>query len=594
MVLIVFATLLILGIAFFQTIQGCFGAMIMAILTVLTAAVALNFYEPMGGLLAGRLGAVADPVALLAIFVIVLLALRIAFDRLIRGNVVLGLWPDRIGGAAFGMVTAMIMTGMFMIIVQMLPMPASILYWQPYDSGLGVKHGGPPRWATNFTLATAGQLSDGPLRAIMSEKKFSSLHDNLPLESFCLRNRKPGARVSTPTDALEITAAHIVQIPDKERFGELSAADRARLKKGIPEIQDTAPPYPLLSGQEKDDTKVLVIRASIDESARNEEDNWWRLPATHFRLVCKSGRSFYPVGYLTYTAGWRVNTSISDKLITQIGDIHVARQWRSKSTNKLIVDWLYRIPDDQMPEYVVFRRTARAPLPPVTKGLPKVFGKHTQLALSVKAVHSRVKLESAGTGRRLFRPEIVELKGQLPDGIQIRYKKDAVPVPIKQIQVTRGKLRNTVIIGATAKLKSSKERGDVSVSGLDLPEQNDILLQVQCKIDPEFRDSSILGNLKPRLLLSTGEEVRHIGAYLFYKSGEKKHVHFYYDFSSSKGRLDADFVQTFGNNLAKAETFGLIFSVPASESTSVVGLTFDAGPAYEFRTAAPLACSRRR
>ena len=67
MVLIILAALLILGIAFYQTVQGCFGAMIMAILTVLCAAVAFNYYEPLGGLLADRLGAVADPAAMLAV-----------------------------------------------------------------------------------------------------------------------------------------------------------------------------------------------------------------------------------------------------------------------------------------------------------------------------------------------------------------------------------------------------------------------------------------------------------------------------------------------------------------------------------------------
>ena len=590
MVLIILATLLILGIAFYQTVQGCFSAMIMAILTVLCAAAAFNYYEPLGALLADRLGAVADPAAMLAVFVIPLLALRAIFDRLIRGNVVLGLLPDRIGGTVFGLVTGMIMTGMFMIILQMLPMPASILTWRPYDSALGVKDGGPPRWAANFTLATAGRLSAKSLHPITSGKNLRISHDDLPLESFCLRNRPAGARASTPTDAMEVTTANLVEKPDKDRLEKLPGANR--LIREITQIQDATPTYPLLSWQEKDDTKVLTIRVSIDESARNENDDWWRLPATHFRLVCEGGRSFYPVGYLTHAADWRVNTSVSDKQIAQVGDILVARQWRSEGgPKKLLVDWLYRIPSGEKPSYVVFRRTAKAELPPITKGLPG-----SRLALSVKPVQGMATLIPVKTGKRLFTPETVEVKDLLPDGIWIRHQEETRPAPIKQIEITGDKLRNAVIAGPVSELTSSGDRSVRYVTALYSPQQISILMQVQCKIDREFRGDSIIENLKPALLLNTGASVHHTGASLFYDVGGKKSTHFYYDFAKFKDRLDADFAKTFRENAANADTFGLIFAVPASEN-SIVALTFGSGDqltAYEFHAAVPLECTRRR
>ncbi len=597
MVLIILATFLILGIAFYQTVQGCFSAMIMAILTVLCAAVAFNYYEPLGTLLADRLGAIADPAAMTAVFVIPLLALRIIFDHFIRGNVVLSLWPDRIGGTVFGLVTGMIMTGMFMIILQMLPMPASILYWQPYDSDLGVKDGGPPRWAANFTLATAGRLSAGSLRPISSGKNFRISHDDLPLESFCLRNRPAGTRASTPTDAMEVTAANFVEIPDEDRFEKLPIADRKKMMKEIPQIQDATPTYPLLSWQEGDDTKVLTIRVRIDESARDENDDWWRLPATHFRLVCVSGRSFYPVGYLTYAAAWQVNTSVSsvsDKQITQVGDILVARQWRSEGgPKKLLVDWLYRIPSGEKPSYVVFRRTAKAELPPINKGLPG-----SRPALSVKPVNGRTALKPVKTGKRLFTPKVVEVKDLLPDGIWIRYQDEARPASIKQIQITGDKLRNVVIAGPVPELAPSGDRSARYIAYLYLPSEDFILIQVQCKIDREFRgDSTIIEKLKPALLLNTGASIPHTGAYLFYDIGGKKGTHFYYDFAKSKDRLNADFAKTFRENAADADTFGLIFVVPASENSNIVALTFGSGDqltAYEFHTAVPLECSKRR
>ena len=127
MIVIILASALILGIAVYQALQGTFSAMIMAILTILCAVVALNFYEPVGQLLVGRLAAYAEPVALLALFALPLLILREVFDRCIRGNVLLGLWPDRLGGAAFGLLAGIFLTGMLMIVVQLLPLPGTFL-----------------------------------------------------------------------------------------------------------------------------------------------------------------------------------------------------------------------------------------------------------------------------------------------------------------------------------------------------------------------------------------------------------------------------------------------------------------------------------
>ncbi|MDY7010525.1 MAG: CvpA family protein [Planctomycetota bacterium] len=588
MILIIFATLLILGIAFFQTIQGCFSAIIMAILTVLCAAIALNFYEPLGALLAGHLGAIADPAAMSALFIIILLVFRIIFDRLIRGNVVMGLWPDHIVGSVFGLITATIITGMFMIILQMLPMPASILYWRPYDSALEVKDGGPPRWAAYFTLATAGRLSDGALSPITSGKNLRISHDDLPLESFCLRNRPTGARVSAPADALKIISFHVVELPDEDSRLQISTAE----KLNIQEIQDATPSYPLLFRQERDDTKVLAIRVSISQSARNEDDNWWRLPATHFRLVCKSGRSFYPVGYLTYTANWQVNTSVSDKEITQIGDILVARQWHSKGgPENLFVDWLYRIPTGEKASYLVFRRTAKDDLPLVSTGLPT-----NQMALSVKPVFGRVKLEPTGRGMRLFIPDLIEVNRYLPEGLWLHYRDESPPNAVKQIELKGGELQKVLVIGDISEFAATNSRSARHVTRFHQPSNDTVLMQVRCKVNREFRGESVIGSLKPALLLNTGEKIGHSGAFLFYDSDGSKQVHFYYDSAASMNRLDADFIQTFSNKSSVAGTFGLIFSVPASQNGNVVGMTFGAGvgPVYNFNATMPLACTERR
>ena len=137
MVIIILATVMVLGIAFYQVIQGLFSALIMTILTVLCAAVAMGYYEPLASaVLYTRQAETADAVALIALFVLPLLGLRMLVDRLIPGNVVFGRWADRIGGGVLGIFSGLIITGVLMVALQMLPFGASVLGYTPFDDAL--------------------------------------------------------------------------------------------------------------------------------------------------------------------------------------------------------------------------------------------------------------------------------------------------------------------------------------------------------------------------------------------------------------------------------------------------------------------------
>jgi len=120
MLIALVATILILGMATFQVVQGLFSSLIMAILTLLSAITAFSLYEPLcEGFFYDRMSSAyasyAPGVALLSIFLLVLVALRELADRFIRGNVSLGLWPDRIGGGVLGLLSGIIVTGMLTI-----------------------------------------------------------------------------------------------------------------------------------------------------------------------------------------------------------------------------------------------------------------------------------------------------------------------------------------------------------------------------------------------------------------------------------------------------------------------------------------------
>jgi hypothetical protein len=143
--------------------------------------------------------------------------------------------------------------------------------------------------------------------------------------------------------------------------------------------------------------RILIVQTPVDETAR-DRDNWWRLPATHFRLAARKGKadpnlvSHYPVAYLTafeanrndwsgnVTRGtdvrWKafgapVDGNTNPKLIN-VGQLAVERPWKSEGgPNRLVIDWVYRIGREEAPEFLVFRRTASMPVPAAKVGMPQ-------------------------------------------------------------------------------------------------------------------------------------------------------------------------------------------------------------------------------
>ena len=153
----------------------------------------------------------------------------------------------------------------------------------------------------------------------------------------------------------------------------------------------------------------MVVRVTVDEQARSEEDDWFRLPGTHFCLVTKDGHRTYPVGYLTYEAidryrKKRDKIEIVEKKVKIItnndvphlrketrqnedddlsgrggpgrANLVVLRPWRKNGGPKeLTIDWVYKLPENAEPSHVIFRRYSTAAVPEVNQNdLPSQAG----------------------------------------------------------------------------------------------------------------------------------------------------------------------------------------------------------------------------
>ncbi|NLW87708.1 MAG: CvpA family protein [Planctomycetes bacterium] len=375
MLLVILVFILVLGIAFFQVTQGMYSAAIMAVLSIISAVVAFTYYEQAAVLLYDRQPAHADAAALLALFVVTLLVLRIVFDNMFKKNATTGMWTDRIAGGVLGLFTGMIVVGVLTVALQMLPFGPSILGYRSHDETLKPTSGLAPFHPDRFVLLAVRGLSTGALRG---ERLFSQRHDNLLLDLQCSRNRIEQERTVDNEEYLET-------------IGRLDAPPDALTVAGIfePETQQTwMQDVPADPRGGYDLGKMVVVRVQVAESAR-DEDGWWRLPATHFRLVTtdESGNpcSQYPLGYLTnkehppIQRGGKLQPAINEYWAAvvppidgangaKVGLMAVQRKW--ENTPKLTIDWIYRIKTGHKPAYVAFRRTARESAPAIQMGMP--------------------------------------------------------------------------------------------------------------------------------------------------------------------------------------------------------------------------------
>ncbi|NQU76331.1 MAG: hypothetical protein HQ546_08480 [Planctomycetes bacterium] len=421
--LAIVTVLLILGIIYFQSTQGLFSSLIMAICTLVCTVLAFTYYEPLArAFLYARIPAQAEAAGLIGLLIIPLLIVRLLIDRYLPGNVVPGVWIDRIGGGLFGLVTALLLVGTLMTAVQMLPFGRSVIGYNPYNddlqpaSGLGIN-------APGFTLAVVKGLSGGSL-ARSPARPLSKRHDNIIMELWAARNRRESwseptrrtryGQAEEQTKAVSrnnCTQGSLKKVVLYDVTGELYPQSRTE------NFASGAPAYPLAeyAGKLEGFSRVYVVRATVGEDAR-DGDNWWRLMGTHFRLVTEDGESFYPVGYLICQGQWAV---ITDK----VGQIQINRPFDDKK--QIDVDLIYRVPfaprstEPRKIDFLAFRRIAVARLSEAEKAMPSPDG-----ALGRKVVYDQVEIVVPAGGVSsavLFVPESARVDTTMP----VRIKTDS-------------------------------------------------------------------------------------------------------------------------------------------------------------------------
>ena len=212
-ILIIFA--IVGGIAFFLVFtQGLFSSLIMCVLCLISALIAFNYYELLGSKLNG-IGLASyggEAISLMGLFLLSLLVMRLAFDRLIKGNMKFPLLVDRIASAFFGLTAGMVIAGIIAIGFQLLPTPAKLLGFDRFpevaDRNLKERSNLFPS-ADGFVSAVVGQASK---YGFAGAEKFSQYHSDFLAELYLNRlTLDPYSRQSAATESVKVDKAWLLQ-----------------------------------------------------------------------------------------------------------------------------------------------------------------------------------------------------------------------------------------------------------------------------------------------------------------------------------------------------------------------------------------------
>lgn len=292
MVLKIFVVLLLVAVAFFQSLHGLFSALIMFVLTVLCATLALTHYEWLHEtLLASFIPEYGHAVGLMGLFLIPLLLLRLGVDKVIGGNMVVAHPVDRVGSGVFGLGTGFVVSGMVAIGFQLLPFDAELLGFQrfvavdasgepiaaevkPKDYPPDVRYETQNLWLDpdGLTVRLVSMLADG---AFSGSQRFGDVHPDLLTELHWRRNGvQRESRHWVAPDSLTVHGAKVIRPTERWIRKRPTQSDGTWSYEPGPAL----PPGRML-------VAVKVTLSSADKTA--DPDGQHRFRGGQFRLVCR-------------------------------------------------------------------------------------------------------------------------------------------------------------------------------------------------------------------------------------------------------------------------------------------------------------------
>lgn len=345
MIMNILVVLLVLIIAYVWMVRGIFNAMIHALCALVAGAIAFGLWEPLALMLVNAspergffsfLESIAWGVSLVVPFAVIMLVLRIATDKLIPNNIKNATAVDYAGGAAFGLVTGIVTTGILVIGIGNMRLATNFLGYQPVwysadrATGAGSLVKTDSLWVPVDTLVAKvyGNLSTG---SMSSAQPLAYWYPELELTGFASRVSPEGmGRNALRAKDFNIRGAYTVGPESGMAINELLKVEgrsepqryvdineepvsNARLHGYVLEFEASAKERGernagqliisnghvrmLAKDQTSGDTFTIFPAAVISESSTPGEYGRWRFDASDVYISSTGGKSKVPMGF---------------------------------------------------------------------------------------------------------------------------------------------------------------------------------------------------------------------------------------------------------------------------------------------------------
>jgi hypothetical protein len=321
------------------------GTLVQAVIMIFNAIIAgfaaLAFYEFLAVYIIKYVGLAlwAPLIGYLVLFVLVFALLQTAALQIHKEKTDTGMWPERIGRAAGGMVLGYLLAGNLLIAVAMAPIPSTFPYPRFGDRNPNVTQPTRPLLSPDgFVTGLFDTISQGSFCAINEPRSFGMLHAGF-IDSLYLNRLKPATEVSIASNDTAI------ETPRKGSVWEAPAT-----------LKDSEGQAPTVPG----DRKLMIVRMSIKKQALTDSA---KFTFSQCRVVCAprglpnpllaKGQSIYPIGYVE---GGRT-------LVRKALDDVVTLASSNGPSTAINVDLAYAVPSDMVPVLISFKRNNIEQLP---------------------------------------------------------------------------------------------------------------------------------------------------------------------------------------------------------------------------------------
>ncbi|MEM6458659.1 MAG: hypothetical protein AAF710_04640 [Planctomycetota bacterium] len=340
----------VLGMAVMWATYGLFSALLHLLVVVVAGALAFAFWELwVYSLLMGVMPTYAWGVGLVLPFAVLLIGLRLAVDRLVRGNVKFPRLADQIVGGAVGATSGALTAGVAVIGIGFLPLPPAIGGVQPYevftDGSVAPKEGG-GLWLKVDSLAAGfyGRLSVGAFRSATPLAYYLPGPDKRAVVHRLAKFYDPNqSLVANPETVRVADEGQLIFNQDRlpgvgGEVNDYLAAQRNRVAGG-----------PIVA--------VQTQWENADGTATYDGDKILRVPPTQVRLLV--GRGNRPWEMLA-PVGFSRPGPDGDPVFYRVNDNRIFAS--SAGFPNIDITWFFAVPRDAEARFLVVRNT-RLPLP---------------------------------------------------------------------------------------------------------------------------------------------------------------------------------------------------------------------------------------